>query len=112
LNIIFHQNGKGPIGSKVPKGSGINLTQAVVVNLLKTLLDPLIGPTLWYCVWLDNLFFSTILFTYLQRLGYGATGTCRTNFGISKDLVALKKKEQANPNLTLLGNYSTKTYNG
>ena len=103
LNVIFHKNGKGPISSKVPKGSGINPTQAVVVNLLKTLPDPPIGPTLRYCVWLDNLFSSTTLFTYLQSLGYSATGTCRTNSGISKDLVDIKKREQANPNLTPWG---------
>jgi hypothetical protein len=51
LSVIFHQNGKGPLNSKVPKGSKINPTQAVVVNLLKTLPDPLIGPSLLrYCV--------------------------------------------------------------
>jgi hypothetical protein len=50
LNVIYHCNGKGPIGSKVPKGSGINPTQAVVVNLLLSLQKPPIGPTFRYCV--------------------------------------------------------------
>jgi hypothetical protein len=40
------RNGKGPVGSKVPPGSGINPTQAVVVTLLKTLPNPPIGPSL------------------------------------------------------------------
>jgi hypothetical protein len=82
------------------KGSKINPTQAVVVNLLKTLLSPPIGPSLRYCVWLDNLFSSTTLFSYLQSLGYGATDIYRTNSGISKSFVLMKKAEQANPNLS------------
>jgi hypothetical protein len=87
----------------VPKDSKINPTQAVVVNLLKTLPDPPIGPSLQYCVWLDNLFSSTTLFTYLRSLGYGATGICKINSGISKSFVSIKKTEQANPNLTPWG---------
>jgi hypothetical protein len=96
LSVIYHRNGKGSVGSKVPKGSGINPTQAVVVNLLKSLPDPPIGPTFRYCVWLDNLFTSTTLFSYLRNLVYGAAGTARTNSGIYKDFVTKKKAEQAN----------------
>jgi Transposase IS4 len=80
LNVIYHRNGKGPIGSKAPKGSGINPTQAVVR----------------YCVWLDNLFVSTTLLSYLRKLGYGAAGTARTNSGICQEFVAKKKAEQSN----------------
>jgi hypothetical protein len=96
LGVIYHQNSKGLVGSKAPKGSQINPTQAVVINLLKSLPDPPIGPTFRYCVWLDNLFVSTTLFSYLRKLGYGAAGTTRTNSGICKDFVAKKKAEQTN----------------
>jgi hypothetical protein len=46
LGILYHQNGKGPVDSKAPKGSGINPTQAVVVTLLQTLPNPPTGPSL------------------------------------------------------------------
>jgi hypothetical protein len=46
LGILYHRNGKGPVGSKAPPSSGINPTQAVVVTLLKTLPNPPIGPSL------------------------------------------------------------------
>jgi hypothetical protein len=78
----------------VPKGSDINSTQAVVVNLLQRL--PKLLSTLQYCVWLDNLFVSTTLFLYLRNLGYGAAGTARTNSDICKDFVVKKKAEQSN----------------
>lgn len=103
LNIIFHQNGKGPIGSKAPKGSGINPTQAVVVSLLQNLRKPPIGPSFRYCVWLDNLFVSTTLLSYLRKLGYGAAGTARTNSGICKEFVAKKKAEQSNQYISRWG---------
>jgi hypothetical protein len=82
LGVLYHRNGKGPVGSKALPGSGINPTQAVVVTLLKTLPNPPTGPGLRYCIWLDNLFVSTKLFSYLRTLGIGAAGTCRTNSGI------------------------------
>jgi hypothetical protein len=96
LSVIYHRNGKGPVGSQAPKGSQINPTQSVVVNLLQRLPKPPIGPTFRYCVWLDNLFVSTTLLSYLRKLGYGAAGTARTNSGICKDFVAKKKAEQSN----------------
>jgi hypothetical protein len=70
---------------------------------LKSLLDPPIGPTFRYCVWLDNLFTSTTLFSYLRNLGYGAAGTARTNSGICKDFVTKKKAEQANQHTSSWG---------
>jgi hypothetical protein len=100
---LYHRNGKGPIGSKSPPGSGINPTQAVVVTLLQTLQNPPTGPSLQYCVWLDNLFVSTTLFSYLRRLGYGAAGTCRTNSGICQEFVLKKKAEQANQSISQWG---------
>ena len=63
LGVLYHRIGKGPVGSKVPEGSGINPTQAVVVTLLQTLLR-IVGPSLRYCVYLDNLFTSTTLLLY------------------------------------------------
>ena len=100
---MYHRNGKGPVGSKAPQGSGINPTQAVVVTLLKTLPNPPTGPSLRYCVWLDNLFVSTTFFSYLRRLGYGAAGTCRTNSGICQEFVLKKKAEQANQSISQWG---------
>jgi hypothetical protein len=52
---------------------------------------PLDSP---YVVWLDNLFSSTKLFGYLQQLGFGATGTARTNSGICADFVAKKQADR------------------
>jgi hypothetical protein len=103
LNVIYHRNGKGPIGSKAPTGSGINPTQGVVVNLLLGLRKPPIGLTFRYCVWLDNLFVSTTLLSYLRKLGYGAAGTARTNSGICQEFVAKKKAEQSNQYISRWG---------
>jgi hypothetical protein len=100
LGVLYHRNGKGPVGSKLPPGSGINPTQAVVVTLLQTLQNPPTGPSLQYCVWLDNLFVSTTLFSYLQRLGYGTAGTCHTNSGICQEFMLKKKAEQANQSIS------------
>ena len=102
LRVLFHRNRKGPIESKVPKGLGINPTQAVVVTLLQTL-PKIVGLSLRYCVYLDNLFISTTLFSYLRRLGYGAAGTCRTNSGICQEFVVKKKAEQANQSISQWG---------
>jgi hypothetical protein len=99
LGILYHRNGKGPVGSKALEGLGINSTQAVVITLLRKL-PALIGPSLRYCVWLDNLFVSTKLFSYLRSLGYGAVGTCCTNSGICQEFVLKKKAEQANQSIS------------
>jgi hypothetical protein len=103
LNVIYYQNRKGPIGSKAPKGSGINPTQGVVVNLLQSLRKPPTRPSFHYCVWLNNLFVSTTLLSYLRKLGYGAVGTARTNSGICKEFVAKKKAEQSNQKISKWG---------
>jgi hypothetical protein len=63
----------------------LNPTQAVVITLVKRL------PPAIYHVFLDNLFSSPGLFIVLRGLNIGATGTCRTNCGIFKHLVQLKK---------------------
>jgi hypothetical protein len=73
----------------VPQALGQNKTAATVPFLLQLLPSrPLDSP---YVVWLDNLFSSTKLFAYLRELGYGATGTARTNSGICADFVARKQ---------------------
>jgi hypothetical protein len=59
----------------------VNSTQAVVVGLTKTL------PKSTYHIFVDNLFSSPPLFRNLRKQGYGATGTARTNSGISEELV-------------------------
>lgn len=64
------------------------------MNLLK-LLPPTINSNQHYVVWLDNLFTSTTLLSYLKELGYGAAGTCRANSGIHKDFVEAQKREKS-----------------
>jgi hypothetical protein len=65
----------------------LNPIQAVVISLVKRL------PPAIYHVFLDNLFSSPDLFVVLRDLNVGATGICRTNCGIFKRLVRLKKAD-------------------
>ena len=91
---LWHSKGSGPIGIKVPKALGCNKTAATVPYLLQLLPKrPKESP---YVVWLDNLFSSTKLFGYLWELGFGATGTARTNSGICADFVAKKQADAKN----------------
>jgi hypothetical protein len=53
---------------------GWNKTQAVVLDLVEDL--PNCGKG--YVIWLDNLFVSSRLLSYLRWLGIGCAGTCRT----------------------------------
>lgn len=86
---LWHSKGSGLVGVKVPKALGRNKTAATVPYLLQLLPKrPKESP---YVVWLDNLFSSTKLFGYLRELGFGATGTARTNSGICADFVAKKQ---------------------
>ncbi|KAJ3522867.1 hypothetical protein NM208_g12684 [Fusarium decemcellulare] len=50
-------------------------------------------PKETYHVFLDNLFSSPKLFRILRQRGYGAAGTCRTNYGIYKALAKEKKAD-------------------
>jgi hypothetical protein len=62
----------------------LNPTQAVVLLLVSRLLNTTVH------VIVDNLFSSPNLFRALRILGAGATGTCRTNCGLYKALIAIK----------------------
>jgi hypothetical protein len=66
----------------------LNPTQAVVVALINKL------PEGTYHVFLDNLFSSPDLFKALRILGIGATGTCRTNCGLYRDIVVAKENDR------------------
>jgi hypothetical protein len=97
MNWTWHQPGKkgGPVGVLIPKelggtvnGKGGNKTQAVVYHLLERL------PTARYHVYLDNLFVSDRLLRFLRSKNYGATGTCRTNSGVIKELVQNKQADK------------------
>jgi hypothetical protein len=92
LSWVWHSKGTGPIGIKVPKALGQNKTAATVPYLLQLL--PKRQPDSPYVVWLDNLFSSTKLLGYLRDLGFGATGTARTNSGICIDFVAKKQADK------------------
>ncbi|CZT13758.1 uncharacterized protein RCO7_07121 [Rhynchosporium graminicola] len=96
----WHRPGKdfGPVGVFTPRelgatksGRGGNKTQAVVLSLLDRLLLPTEG--FGYHVFLDNLFMSTKFALYARTRSFGVTGTCRTNAGVLKDLLALKKHD-------------------
>lgn len=95
LHWCFHSRGKkgGPVGiGPVLKELGNNKTAAVVDYLLDQLPKLLLGYT--YGVFLNNLFTSRKLLVYLAFKGYGATGTARTNSGIFKKFVDLKKLDK------------------
>jgi hypothetical protein len=47
-----------------------------------------------YHIYIDNLFTSTKLLKLLQKRGFAAIGTCRTNAGVLSELVELKKKDK------------------
>ncbi|KFA69248.1 hypothetical protein S40285_09311 [Stachybotrys chlorohalonatus IBT 40285] len=66
----------------------LNPTQAVVVALVNKL------PKGTYHVFLDNLFSSPDLFKALRILGIGATGTCRTNCALYRDIVVAKENDR------------------
>jgi hypothetical protein len=92
--------GNGPVDTPTPpelggvkrSGKGGNKTQAVVLKLLQRLPDPLTGYG--YHVFLDNLFVSSKFVAFARQLGFGVTGTCRTNSGIIKELLDLKKSDK------------------
>lgn len=102
VSWLWHVNNNGPVGIPYPNGKGLarnapladtllaklNNTQQVVVTLLDRL------PRGQYHVFLDNLFTSPALLTYLRTyLDCAATGTARTRSGIDGTLLALKKSD-------------------
>jgi hypothetical protein len=46
-----------------------------------------------YILYLDNLFVSRKLLLLLRERGYGAIGTCRTDSGVLKEYILLKKED-------------------
>jgi hypothetical protein len=109
LAWLWHMKKKGPLGiPRIPKELGNNKTAAVVPFLLNLL--PKI-PGFQYVVWLDNLFTSTNLLNYLRTLGYGATGTCRTNSGICQDFVDKKTKDSKVDNISWGSTFQEPTTN-
>jgi hypothetical protein len=75
----------------VPCALSYNKTAATVPYLLGLLLKR--PQESLYIVWLDNLFSSTKLFGYLRQIGYGATGTARTNSGICAEFIGRKQTD-------------------
>ncbi|KAF4343858.1 hypothetical protein FBEOM_2191 [Fusarium beomiforme] len=101
LRWTWHVPGSkyGPIGVEFRRGrpkttssptkmADLNPTQDVVAALASKL------PAGVYHVFLDNLFSAPDLFVVLGHLGIGATGTCRTNCGLYRQLVKLKAADK------------------
>ncbi|PVH67331.1 hypothetical protein DL98DRAFT_579274 [Cadophora sp. DSE1049] len=80
------------LGGTKRSGNKGNKTQAVCLKLLQRLPPPLTGYG--YHVFLDNLFVSAKFVAYARTLGFGVTGTCRTNSGIIQELLDLKKLDK------------------
>lgn len=91
LHWIWHQKNKDPVEvkpPKLPKPRAINPTNSVVVACFKSL------PVQPYCVWLDNLFVSKNLMTYLREEGFSAAGTATTKSRVSESMVKRKQAEK------------------
>ncbi|KZL82402.1 hypothetical protein CI238_12699, partial [Colletotrichum incanum] len=94
LRWLWHVHGKGPYGlvpqarpapdDKVAKQALLTPTQRVVTTLVTLL------PAATYYIFLDNLFSSVRLFRALRKLQVGASGTCRVDSGIDRELVVKK----------------------
>jgi hypothetical protein len=67
------------LGGIIRAGNGGNKTQAVVLHLIKRLLEPLQGSS--YHIYLDNLFVFTRIVKYACSQGVSITGTCKENRG-------------------------------
>lgn len=86
ITWVWHKKNSGPLCRRYPP---LNPTQGVVPHLIAQL------PSRehFYHVWLDNLFNSETLCTYLYDRGIGCSGTARKNSGVHIDLITMK----ANP---------------
>jgi hypothetical protein len=85
---VEFRHGRPKTTSSPTKMADLNPTQAVVAALVSKL------PAGVYHVFLDNLFSAPDLFVVLRHLGVGATGTCRTNCGLYRQLVKLKAADK------------------
>jgi hypothetical protein len=86
ISWLFYAKGAtGPVGlnSYYTKELRFNNTQAVVLQLLRTLPDQVRDQ---YVVYLDNLFTSRRLLSQLRNNGIGAAGTVRTQ-NIKEELI-------------------------
>ena len=72
-----------------------NWTSKKHLNLINSIVSYLIGQLepRSYHVWLNNLFSSVPLMKSLANMGIAATGTARTNSGLCRDLIELKRSD-------------------
>ena len=80
------------MATRIDWGRDKNQIAATVLFLLNKLPTQLLESL--YIVWLDNLFGSTKLLTYLRKLGYGCTATACTNSGIYEEFVTKKQSDK------------------
>lgn len=107
LDWLYHAkgdaNGTVDLDEHWIKEAGFSKTQAVVLDLLH---QEGLSPEDCCVVWLDNLFSSARLFTYLRDRGIGAAGTVRTSKTAKeepKESHGTKpQKKKAEPNRGLL----------
>ena len=93
FNWLWYSKTEGTesLGSRSRQNSLAD-TQALVISLAKSLLDPAIG----YILYLDNLFTNIPLATALGQLGIGVMGTTRANAsGLPLSLVQLKQAKES-----------------
>ena len=94
LNWLFYSRIDGTIGldkkwtRKTKEGYNFAPTQAVVLELLERVQRTDGGS---HVVWLDNLFTTQRLLSFLRDRGIGAAGTARTNSNIDYRLAKLKE---------------------
>jgi hypothetical protein len=91
VRVVTHRG----LGGIVDRRNG-NKMQAVVPHLLNLHPPHTHGR---YVVYIDKLYTSIKLLSYLRKIGYGATGTARTNSGIINGLVRLKRDDEVNDNI-------------
>ena len=65
-------------------------SEAVVLDLAKSLLQRFPRPKPFYVLHLDNFFTTHALYSELYRLGIGANGTAKAGSGIPKELAYLR----------------------
>ena len=88
---LFHMPGFRPLGvTAIPEISPTNYTAAIIPTLLRQLPEWDNGH---YHIWLDNLFTSSKLLSYLHGKNVGASGTARPNSGIHQDILDEKTIE-------------------
>jgi hypothetical protein len=90
----------GPVRVKIPlelgrikrAGNSGNKTQAIVLNLIKRLLEPPQGSS--YHIYFNNPFVFTRIIKYARSQGIGITSTCKDNKGVIQELLDFKMKDK------------------